>query len=88
MAIAHEIAVNSDFKLEKLQFPENRLLTALSTNPYSGILTTMFVFSLGKRVKDVVHQAFWDLLAENLKQTPPNFEQALSLLTDIKIVSY
>ncbi|KAK7604506.1 hypothetical protein V9T40_005692 [Parthenolecanium corni] len=64
MAIAHEIAVNSDFKLEKLQFAEN---------------------SFGKRVKDVVHQAFWDLLTENLKLTPPNFEQALSLLTDIKI---
>lgn len=43
--------------------------------------------SLGKRVKEVVHQAFWDLLAENLKQTPPIFDQALSLLTDIKIVS-
>lgn len=37
-------------------------------------------------MKDVVHQAFWDLLAENLKLTPPNFEQALSLLTDIKMV--
>lgn len=24
MAIAHEIATNSDFKLENLQFPENR----------------------------------------------------------------
>lgn len=24
MAIAHEIAVNSDFKLEKLQFPQDR----------------------------------------------------------------
>ncbi|XP_065213030.1 T-complex protein 11-like protein 1 [Planococcus citri] len=64
MAIAHEIATNSEFKLEKLQFPQN---------------------SLEKKVKDVVHQAFWDLLAENLKQTPPNFDQALSLLTDIKI---
>lgn len=64
MAIAHEIAVNSDFKLEKLQLPQN---------------------SLEKHVKDVVHQAFWDLLAENLKQNPPNFDQALSLLSDIKV---
>lgn len=37
-------------------------------------------------MKDVVHQAFWDLLAENLKQMPPNFDQAFSLLSDIKVV--
>lgn len=33
MAIAHEIAVNSDFKLEKLQFPEHRSVHTKLSRP-------------------------------------------------------
>lgn len=98
MAIAHEIAVDSDFKLEKLHFPQNRywkleFFHCLGANGIAVLAFTfawlfLLSFSLEKQVKDVVHQAFWDLLAENLKQNPQNFDQALSLLTDIKMVEY
>ncbi|XP_071452432.1 T-complex protein 11-like protein 1 isoform X2 [Hetaerina americana] len=63
MALAHEIAVNRDFKLEKLEPPEN---------------------SLQKQIKDTVHRAFWDVLAVQLAENPPNYTQAMVLLEDIK----
>jgi len=40
--------------------------------------------SLETEVKKIVHKAFWDLLEEQLKEDPPNFQQAISLLTEIK----
>ena len=40
--------------------------------------------SLESEVKKIVHKAFWDLLEEQLKEDPPNFQQAISLLTEIK----
>lgn len=42
--------------------------------------------SVHKRVHDVMHQAFWDLLSQELQDDPPCFEQALSLLREIKKV--
>ncbi|KAL9985001.1 hypothetical protein ACROYT_G007352 [Oculina patagonica] len=40
--------------------------------------------SLEKQVRDVVHKAFWDKLREELKQEPPVFNQALSLIQEVK----
>lgn len=40
--------------------------------------------SLEKQVRDVVHKAFWDKLREELNQKPPVFNQALSLLQELK----
>jgi len=63
MALAHEIAVESSFELEKREPPEN---------------------SLHRRVKDTVFKAFWDILSQQLQEDPPNYSQALVLLSEIK----
>jgi len=65
MYLAHEIAVDKDFMLEKLK-PE--------VQPGS----------MEEQVKSIVHQAFWDILATELSEEPPVFNQALSLLTEIR----
>nr|CAG4647001.1 EOG090X04Z9 [Megafenestra aurita]SVE92353.1 EOG090X04Z9 [Megafenestra aurita] len=63
MALAHDIAVDDDFQLEKVELP-------------SG--------SIQKKIKDIAHQAFWDLLKEEFEQDPPQYERALTLLEEIK----
>lgn len=65
MALAHEIAVDKNFKIDKLEPEEN---------------------TLHKKVKEIVHKAFWDLLATELAQDPPVYNQALRLLGEIKEV--
>ena len=37
-----------------------------------------------EQVKTIVHQAFWDVLASELAEEPPNYTQALSLLSEIR----
>lgn len=44
-------------------------------------------FRLHKIVKESVHQAFWDLLKEDLEKDPPEYTRALILLEEIKEVS-
>src|SRR5699024_4195269 len=39
---------------------------------------------LEKAVRENMHRAFWDILAEQLNESPPNFKQAISLLGEIK----
>lgn len=63
MVLAHEIAVDKNFKLEKFDPPDN---------------------SVEKQVRDVMHRAFWDQLAEQLAQDPPVYEQALILLQEVR----
>lgn len=63
MTLAHEIAINPDFKLRPFEPPEN---------------------SLEKRVKDMIHQVFWDVLREQLNSEPPCYDQATQLLSDVK----
>jgi len=63
MALAHEIALDSNFKLEKFEPP---------------------VSSLERQVRDVMHQAFWDNLQEQLSQDPPVYSQAFVLLTEVR----
>ncbi|XP_014227790.1 T-complex protein 11-like protein 1 [Trichogramma pretiosum] len=63
MALAHEIAVDGNFKIDKLD-PDG--------NP------------LRKKLKEMVHKAFWDILSEELSQDPPVYDQALRLLSEIK----
>lgn len=43
--------------------------------------------SVQKKVKETMQQAFWDILRKELKETPPNYTQALVLLEDIKKVT-
>lgn len=67
MALAHEIAVDTNFQLQKLE-------------PEDG--------SIHKRVKEIMHKAFWNLLAEELAEEPPDYSQALVLLKEIKEVIF
>ena len=43
--------------------------------------------SLPGRVKQIVHQAFWDRLEEDLNEDPPEYEHAIKLFEEIKEVS-
>jgi len=43
-------------------------------------------FSLEGQVKEVMHKAFWDVLAESLREDPPDFTHALALLKEVKEV--
>lgn len=63
MVLCHEIAVDKDFKLEKVEPPDH---------------------SLHKQVKEIIHQAFWDVLRDQLKEEPPKYTQAMVLLAEIK----
>ncbi|XP_030635669.1 T-complex protein 11-like protein 2 [Chanos chanos] len=40
--------------------------------------------SLEKRVKDIVHKAFWDCLESELNDDPPEYEHAIKLLEEIR----
>ncbi|KAL0109409.1 hypothetical protein PUN28_014466 [Cardiocondyla obscurior] len=63
MALAHEIAVDKNFQLQKLE-------------PEDG--------SFHRRVKEIMHKAFWNLLAEQLAEDPPDYSHALVLMKEIK----
>lgn len=41
-----------------------------------------------RRVKEIMHKAFWNLLAEQLAEDPPTYTQALVLLQEVKEVIY
>lgn len=40
--------------------------------------------SLERRIKDILHKAFWDCLRDELNQMPPCYDRAIRLLGDIK----
>ncbi|XP_060118101.1 T-complex protein 11-like protein 1 [Heteronotia binoei] len=40
--------------------------------------------SLEKRVRDIVHKAFWDCLEAQLKEDPPSYDHAIKLVGEIK----
>lgn len=63
MALAHEIAVNAEFKFQTYEPPEN---------------------SMEKLIKEMLHKAFWEVLREQLNNTPPNYDHAIKLLAEIK----
>ncbi|XP_048886920.1 T-complex protein 11-like protein 2 isoform X1 [Brienomyrus brachyistius] len=42
--------------------------------------------SLEKKVKDIVHKAFWDCLESELNNDPPEYEHAIRLLQEIREV--
>lgn len=63
MFLAHEVAVDQEFRLDRAA-------------PAAG--------SVEQRVRETMHNAFWDLLREKLAADPPNYDQALVLLDDIK----
>ena len=46
----------------------------------------MFCISLEGQIKEVIHKAFWDSLAESLQEDPPDYTHALVLLKEVKEV--
>ncbi|KAA8590568.1 T-complex protein 11-like protein 1 [Etheostoma spectabile] len=40
--------------------------------------------SLERKVKEIVHKAFWDCLEAQLKENPPTYEHSIKLLAEIK----
>ena len=42
--------------------------------------------SLERRVRDIMHQAFWDGLKEKLYADPPDFTPAMNLIEEVKEV--
>lgn len=46
-----------------------------------------FPSSLEKKVKDIVHKAFWDCLESELNNDPPEYKHAIRLLQEIREVS-
>ncbi|KAK7891981.1 hypothetical protein WMY93_023944 [Mugilogobius chulae] len=40
--------------------------------------------SLERRVKEIMHKAFWDCLDTQLKENPPSYDHAIKLLSEIK----
>ncbi|XP_066927472.1 T-complex protein 11-like protein 2 [Clytia hemisphaerica] len=42
--------------------------------------------SLEKRIHDVLHKAFWDVLEEEVKSEPPEFKNAFNLLMEMKML--
>jgi len=46
----------------------------------------LYLVSLMKQVKDTMHKAFWELLREQLNSDPPEYSQAMILLSEIQIV--
>lgn len=45
-----------------------------------------YLLSLEKRVKDIVHKAFWDCLEGELNEDPPEYDYAIKLLEEIRDV--
>jgi len=70
MFLAHEIAVDKDFHLEKLNNNDE------DEEPE--------VTSFEAHIRKVVHRAFWDVLKAELAEEPPVFNQALSLLNEVR----
>ncbi|XP_029438328.1 T-complex protein 11-like protein 1 isoform X2 [Rhinatrema bivittatum] len=44
--------------------------------------------SLEKRVRDIVHKAFWDCLEAQLREDPPTYDHAITLLGEIKEILF
>ena len=53
-----------------------------------GLALTFFFSSLEKRVRDMVHKAFWDSLEAELNDEPAEYEHAIKLLEEIREVTY
>ena len=69
MYLAHEIAVDKDFMLEKLK-----------PDVQPG--------SMEEQVKTIVHQAFWDVLASELSEEPPIFNQVCFYFSTMQYVLF
>ncbi|XP_014295014.1 T-complex protein 11-like protein 1 [Microplitis demolitor] len=82
MALAHEIAVDKNFKLDPALFSNdiNGYENEDEGQDDNGTKTK----KLQKKVKEIMHNAFWNLLKQQLNDDPPDYTQALVLLREIR----
>lgn len=52
----------------------------------SEVLHFVFAHSLEKRVREIVHKAFWDCLSVQLSENPPTYDHAIKLVGEIREV--
>lgn len=64
---------------------ENNLDSYIYIN-IAFVFLFFLVFSLEKRVKEIVHKAFWDCLSVQLSEDPPTYDHAIKLVGEIKEV--
>jgi len=77
MFLAHEIAVDKDFHLEKLNNNDD-------DEEDQGAVAGGGPVSFEAQIRKIVHQAFWDVLKAELEEEPPVFNQALALLNEVR----
>lgn len=76
MYLAHEIALNRDFRLPDRSADE---MCASSSSSQSQPQQT-----LQNAIKAAMKKAYWDILQSQLEETPPKYKQALAILEEIK----
>ena len=87
MALAHEISVNQNFKLEKLEFETNRYKSiSLFLNVGFFYLKIRLYLSIEKQIKETVHKAFWDMLKQDFEKDPVEYEHSFIILNEAKQV--
>lgn len=92
MALAHEIMVNSAFQVKPAELPEGRWECWLETvalcwlSNFLILISNTHLYSLERRVKEIMHKAFWDCLEAQMKEDPPTYGHAIKLLAEIKEV--
>lgn len=74
IALAHEIAVNNNFRIQENEQSESNA-TSNSSSPKRNV---------HDMIKQEMEKAFWDKLREDLDDYPPNFDHAFVLLEEIK----
>lgn len=48
----------------------------------------VFTNSLEKKVREIVHKAFWDCLEAQLNEDPPTYDHSIKLLGEVKEVGW
>ena len=93
MMMAHKIALEDDFKLEPgmdISGPLMSLSPIIGSSPTGAGSGPSGEPSLHSRVKDIVHEAYWDLFRDEIKsqsseiEEERKFEQSKQLICDIK----
>lgn len=84
LQLAHEIVFNKDFQLKLPEYEKGRSVPREKTTTMKKNLFSLF--SIAEKVHDTMHNAFWDVLREDLAADPPRFEHVVNLIGEAKEV--
>lgn len=79
MYLAHEIALNREFRLPDRTSDE----ATVSPSTSSGV-SSPSQQKLQSAIKAAMKKAYWDILQSQLEESPPKYKQALAILEEIK----